>query len=318
VYDEVRRRTGGATRLLFADHWTPRRSAAVLLRRRKDAVALVQAHGEIVSGRSRPSPRGALMGSNTVAAALRAARDDERVRAVLLRVDSPGGSAVASDTIWREVELTRAAGKPVVVSMGEVAGSGGYYIACPADVIVAQSATLTGSIGVFGGKVVITDLLAKVGLSTGSVEHGGSARMYSLRRGFTDDERRRIAALLDRVYADFVRKVADGRRMTVDAVDAVARGRVWTGADALRNGLVDQLGGLREAAAIARERADLRPDAPVRPAVHVAPLERLRRPRSSEDPRAAARASDWGSLASLAGELGLPSASLLMPGVRLR
>jgi protease-4 len=317
VYADVRRRAGEAARLLFADHWSPRRGAPSLVRRHKQAVALVHAHGEIVSGRSRPSPRGPLMGSSTVCAALRAARENDRMAAVLLRVDSPGGSAVASDTIWREVELTRAAGKPVVVSMGTLAGSGGYYIACSADVIVAQPATLTGSIGVFGGKVVISELLAKVGLNTGAVEHGGSARMYSLRRGFTDDERQRIAALLDRVYTDFVAKVAAGRRMTTEAVDAVARGRVWTGADARRNGLVDELGGLRDALAIARSSAGLKADAPLRPAVHVAPLERLRRPTSSDDPRAAAQSSHWGDLAAIAQGLGLPGGPLLMPGIRL-
>jgi protease-4 len=317
VYADVRRRAGEHAQLLFADHWAPRRSPATLVRRRQGSIALVQAHGEIVAGRSRPSPRGPLVGSNTVAAALRAARENERVRAVLFRVDSPGGSAVASDTIWREVDLTRRAGKPVVVSMGTLAGSGGYYVACPADVIVAQPATLTGSIGVFGGKVVINELLGKVGLTTGAVEHGGSARMFSLRRPFTEDERRRVAELLDRVYADFVAKVAAGRHMSEQAVDAVARGRVWTGADAAGNGLVDVLGGIRDAAAIARERAGLRPDAPVRPAVHVKPLDRLRRPTSSEDPRAAAYTSHWGDLAAVARELGLPAGPLLMPAIRL-
>ena len=317
VYADVRRRVGEAARLLFADQWTPRRTAAAFVPRRKAAVALVQAHGEIVMGRSRPSPRGPLVGSNSVCAALRAARDNDRIRAVLLRVDSPGGSAVASDTIWREVELTRRAGKPVVVSMATLAGSGGYYIACSADVIVAQPATLTGSIGVLGGKVVISELLDKVGLSTGAVEHGGSARMYSLRRGFTDEERQRVSVLLDRVYAEFVAKVAAGRRMSVEQVDAVARGRVWTGADAARNGLVDILGGLREASAIARERGGLAADAPIRPAVHVAAIERLRRPTSSDDPRAAAYAWNGGGLAALADELRLQGGPLLMPAIRL-
>jgi protease-4 len=303
--------------LLFADHWTPRRRAATLVRRQRGGVALVQAHGEIASGRSRPGPRGPVMGSNTVCAALRAARENEHAKAVLLRVDSPGGSAVASDTIRREVELVRAAGKPVIVSMGTLAGSGGYYIACPADVIVAEPATLTGSIGVLGGKVVISGLLERLGLGTGSVEHGGSARMFSMRRGFDEDEWQRISVMLDRVYDDFVQRVADGRHMTRDAVHEVARGRVWTGADAKQRGLVDELGGVRDAARIARERAGLKPDAPVRPAVHVSPLQRLRRPVSSEDPRAGAFA--WGDLAALAAELRLPQGGpLMMPAIRLR
>jgi protease-4 len=238
----------------------------------------------------------------------------------LFRVDSPGGSAVASDTIWREVLLTRQAGKPVVVSMGTYAASGGYYIACPADVVVAQPSTVTGSIGVVGGKVVVTDLLERhLGLTTGAVEHGGSARMFSLRRGFSDNERERLAEMLDRIYRDFVQKVADGRGMAYDDVHAIARGRIWSGADAAHNGLVDALGGLRDAADIARQRAGLSPSAPVRPAVHVPPLERLRRPRSSEDPRAAAGVSAWGDLASLATALGLPAGGpLRMPAIRLR
>jgi protease-4 len=275
VYADVRGRVGDDVQLLFADQWAPKRKAAALVKRHKDVVALVEGHGEIRVGRSRGTPNGHVLGSTSVAAALRAARENEHVRAVLFRVDSPGGSAVASDTIWREVVLTKQAGKPVIVSMGDVAGSGGYYIACPADVIIAQPSTITGSIGVVAGKVVISELLEKhLGLTTGAVEHGGSARMYSLRRGFTDDERTRLSGMLDRVYRDFVQKVADGRGMDYDAVHAIARGRIWSGADAAGNGLVDELGGLRDAADVARQRAGLPSDAPVRPAVHIPPLER--------------------------------------------
>ncbi len=320
VYDAVRTRCGDDVELRFADQWRPRRHAAALVHRRSGHVAVVEAHGEIVPGRSRQTPRGPLLGSDTVGAALRAARRDENAKAVLLRVDSPGGSAVASDVIWREVTLLRESGTPVVVSMGNVAGSGGYYIACPADVVVAQPATITGSIGVLGGKVVASDLLERLGLGTGAVEHGGAARMFSLRRSFTDDERERLSAMLDRVYDDFVGKVAAGRGMPVDAVDRVARGRVWSGADAADNGLVDVLGGRRAAAAIAREKAGLRPDAPLRPALHVPPMARLGKARSSDDPRAVAViASAWGELAALASQLGLPAAGpLRMSEVRLR
>jgi protease-4 len=320
VYAELRRRIGDDAQLLFADQWAPRRKPALPVKRRHQVVALVDAHGEIVVGRSRSTPRGPIVGSTSVAAAFRAARDNDQVRAVLFRIDSPGGSAVGSDTIWREVLLTREAGKPVIVSMGNLAGSGGYYIACPADVIVAQPSTITGSIGVVAGKVVISELLEKhLGLTTGSVDHGGSARMYSLRRGFTDDERTRLGAMLDRVYGEFVQKVADGRGMTYDDVHAIARGRIWSGADAVNNGLVDQLGGIRDAAALARQRAGLPADAPVRPAVHVPPLERLKRPRSSDDPRAAAATSGWGDLTALAATLGLPAMGpLRMPDIVLR
>jgi protease-4 len=320
VYADVRRRVGDDVQLLFADQWSPRRKAAALVKRHKEVVALVDGHGEIVVGRSRATPRGQLLGSTSVAAALRAARENEQVRAVVFRVDSPGGSAVASDTIWREVQLTKQAGKPVIVSMGDLAGSGGYYISCPADVILAQPSTITGSIGVVGGKAVISELLEKhLGLTTGAVEHGGSARMYSLRRGFSDDERARLGEMLDRVYREFVQKVADGRGMEYDAVHAIARGRIWSGADAASNGLVDELGGLRDAADLARQRAGLPADAPVRAAIHIPPLERLRRPRSSDDPRAAAVTTGWGDFAGIAAVLGLPTAGpLRMPEINLR
>lgn len=320
VYADARQRVGDGVQLLFADQWTPPRTAPQLLKRSKGFVALVEGHGEIVGGRSRSGPRGRQLGSDTVSAALRAARENENAKAVLFRVDSPGGSAVASDTMWREVELTRKAGKPVIVSMGAVAGSGGYYISCPADVIVAQPGTITGSIGVLGGKVVIADLLDRVGLGTGIVERGGSASMYSMRRGFTDDQHERLAAMLDRVYREFVQKVSDGRSMGYDAVHEVARGRIWSGADALDKGLVDRLGSLRDAAQVARKRAGLAHDAPVRPAIVIPPLARLGRPTSSEDPRAlAATASAWGDLAALAAELRLPvGGPLRMPSVRVR
>ncbi|HEU5266153.1 MAG TPA: signal peptide peptidase SppA [Jatrophihabitans sp.] len=319
VYADVRKRLGDVE-LLFADQWAPRRTAATLLRRRRSVVALVDGHGEIVTGRSRGGPSGPILGSDTACTALRAARRNDHVRAVVFRVDSPGGSAVASDSIWREVVLTRDAGKPVVASMGSVAGSGGYYIACAANTIVAQPGTITGSIGVLGGKVVVSQLLERLGLTTGAVARGGSARMYSWREGFTDEERTRLAQMLDRVYADFVQKVADGRRMAVPDVEAVARGRIWSGSDAVGNGLVDSLGGLRDAAAIARAAAGLRLDAPLRPAVHIPPLARLGRPKSSEDPRAASvSASGWGDLTAIATALGLPAAGpLRMPTVRLR
>ncbi|HTR70633.1 MAG TPA: signal peptide peptidase SppA, partial [Mycobacteriales bacterium] len=285
--------------------------SAVLTGRHTPVVALIEGHGAIVLGRNHRSLTGGQrMGSDQLSAAFRAARDHDKVRAVLFRINSPGGSYVASDTVWREVTLTRDAGKPVIVSMGEVAGSGGYFIACPANVIVAQPTTITGSIGVFGGKAVVAGLMERVGLSTGAVAHGAKARMYSARIGFNDDERAHLSEFFDRVYDDFVAKVADGRGMSTDAVHEIARGRIWTGADASSNGLVDVLGGMRDAARIARERADLPADAPLRPAVAVPPLARLRPPRSSEDPRALA--TTFAAWADLAVE------PLRMPGVRIR
>ena len=222
---------------------------------RERFVALIHASGPIRQGRSSRGPVGGAMGSDTVAAALRSARSDERVRAVLLRVNSPGGSAVASDTIWREVVRLRAAGKPVVVSMSDVAASGGYYISMAADVIVAQPGTLTGSIGVIIGKPVFEEALGRVGITTDSVAEGARARMFAPTHPFTQDEWDRINAWLDAVYTEFVAKAAEGRRMPVQRMGELARGRVWTGADAAANGLVDELGGLADAAEIARRRA---------------------------------------------------------------
>ena len=318
VHAAVRRRVGPDAELLFADRWRPRPSPVTLLHRRAGHVALVAVHGEIVSGRSRRGPMGRQAGSDSVGAALRAAAADDRVRAVVVHVDSPGGSAVASETIWREVCRLRDTGKPVVVSMGRVAASGGYYVACPADVVVALPATLTGSIGVFGGKVVVRELLDRLGLTTGTVSHGERALMYSARRGFSDAERERLGVSLDTIYDDFVTKVAQGRHRPVDEIERVARGRVWTGRDALAVGLVDELGGLRDAVRIARSRAGLRDDAPVRPALHVPLPARLGRPRNSEDPRAVS-GSALATVDSLAAGLGLPASAVLrMPAITVR
>ena len=329
VYAAARRAasTNGDVALLFADKWSkpesPMAKAVRQVRQRKmPAVALVEGHGGVVIGRSRRSPtQGPLMGSDTVSAQLRAAVRDDNVKAIVFRVDSPGGSYVASDTIWREVVCARESGKPVVVSMGAVAGSGGYFVACPADVIVAQPGTLTGSIGVLGGKAVVAGLTDKIGLSYDSVQRGEHARMYSTHESFSESERERLDAFLDAVYADFTTKVGQGRGMTPEAVHEVARGRVWTGADARENGLVDELGGLRDAVRIARQRAGLGDDAPLRPAVSVPPLARLKPAKSSEDPRAAAAMSvamsGWGDLAGIATSLGLSSLGpLVMDGVR--
>jgi protease-4 len=319
VYAAMRSRLGADVTLLFADRWRPRRRASKIVRRPGAGyVALVQVRGPIVSGRSRHGPVGRQAGSGTIAAVLRAAARDEHARSVLLRVDSPGGSAVASEVIWREVKRLRDAGTPVIVSMGDVAASGGYYIACPADVIVALPATLTGSIGVLGGKLVAHELLERLGLTTGSVEHGGRSLMFSTRRGFSDGERERLAATIDAIYDDFITKVAQGRRRPVSEIEGVARGRVWTGSDAVGAGLVDVLGGLRDAARLAREHADLPDDAPIRHPVHVPPLRRLGRAKNSEDPRAQVAAGLPG-LTDIAVELGLTAATVLrMPPITLR
>jgi protease-4 len=282
-------------------------------------VALIQGQGSIRLGRSGRGPmpgQGGAMGSDTVGAAFRAAVKDERVKAIVFRVNSPGGSAVASDAIWREVVLAREAGKPVVVSMGNVAASGGYYVAMTSDTIVAQPGTITGSIGVVVGKPIVSELLDRLGIGMGHVEDGAHARMFSTTRDFTESEWERINASLDRIYDDFTAKVADGRGLSRERVDALARGRVWTGADAKANGLVDELGGLDRAIDIARKKAGIAADAPVRSYPHVSPVERLRPPESSDDRTAArARIEGWGPLTDVAARLGLPlGGPLLLPG----
>jgi protease IV len=201
--------------------------------------------------------------ARTLTKALDAAGRDKDVRAIIFRIDSQGGSATASETIWREVARARERGKPVIVSMGDVAASGGYYIAAAADKIVAEPATLTGSIGVLAGKIVVADLLQKIGVTSDAVERGANSGMFSMTQGFSAQARARLNASLDQVYAGFKKHVADGRRLSADAVEAVAKGRVWSGADAKNNGLVDELGGYEVALRLAREAAHLGPGAPL-------------------------------------------------------
>ncbi len=236
-------------------------AAAQLRDRGKPVIAVVQAVGGIRAGRSGRSPlSGASVGSDTLGHALRAAGRDDEVAAVVLRVDSPGGSYLASDTVLREVLALRRSGTPVVVSMGEYAASGGYFVAMGADRIVAQPATLTGSIGVFGGKVVTRQLFERYGVRRDAVAVGPRARMFSPAFDYTDDEWSLVNGWLDRVYDDFTTKVAEHRRLSLDHVRDVARGRVWVGADAAERGLVDELGGLRTAVEAAAGLAGLDAD----------------------------------------------------------
>ncbi|MDZ4736244.1 MAG: signal peptide peptidase SppA [Rhodospirillaceae bacterium] len=193
--------------------------------------------------------------------ALRKARAVEDVAAVVLRVDSPGGSYVASDTIWREVERTREAGIPVVVSMGNVAASGGYFIAAPASAIVADPATVTGSIGVVSGKFVLDDLWAEIGIDWDAIGFGANAGIFSPNRPFTEPQWQQLNETLDRIYADFLQRVAEGRDLDAAAVRASAQGQIWSGEDALERGLIDELGGLHRAIEVALEEGGHSPDA---------------------------------------------------------
>jgi protease-4 len=323
VYAEVRKEVGPDAYLLYLGRY--QRSRALAQRARKlpspgeDMVALIYATGPIRRGRSGRGPLASgSMGSDTMTAALRAATADHRARAIVLRVNSPGGSYVASDSIWREVVRAREAGMPVVVSMGDVAASGGYFIAMAADAIVAEPGTITGSIGVLAGKPVLNGLLHRAGVSTDSVREGAHAEMFSTTHPFSEDEWSRVNTWLDRIYADFTGKVAAGRGMSVEQVHDIARGRVWAGADAADNGLVDELGGLATAAGLARQKAGLPDTTPLRVYPRVRPLDRVRPPESSED-RSAAQAGlfaeSWGPVWRLAASVGLPSyGPLILPG----
>jgi protease IV len=268
VYAEVRKEAGADAILQYVGRY--QRAHALTQRARKlpnpreRFVAVIYASGPIRQGRSGRSPLGgSSIGSDTVSAALRSATSDERVRAVLLRVNSPGGSAVASDTIWREVVRTRAAGKPVIVSMGDVAASGGYYIACAADAIVADPATITGSIGVFGGKLNVLGLYRKLGLNVETVSRGRHAGMWSPYRDFDEEEVARYQQSLEQFYDVFLARVAEGRKMSPGLVDSVGQGRVWSGLAAHERGLVDRFGGLNEAMELARARAHIDEDADI-------------------------------------------------------
>ena len=226
--------------------------------RQGERIALIYGSGLIVRGGTHNAlGQSDEMAANTTTRAFRGAVRDPKVRAILFRIDSPGGSVVASETIWHNVVFARERGKPVIVSMGNVAGSGGYYVAAPADKIVAEPATLTGSIGVLAGKLVIADLLKKIGVTTDAVQSGANAAMFSATSGFSPLARARLRAFLDATYKGFKDHVASGRHMTPEAVEAVAQGRVWSGEEAKKNGLVDALGGYQVALRLAREAAKI-------------------------------------------------------------
>jgi protease-4 len=223
-------------------------------------IALLYAAGTIASGDSRfDGPGGLVIGSDTFSEWVRTVRVDPGIRAVVVRIDSPGGSAIASEAIWRELMLTREV-KPLVVSMGDVAASGGYYIAAPAHAIVAEPGTLTGSIGVVTGKFVVDGTLDKLGIDIAAVSEGAYAEIYSPFKPFSPAERARVQAQMRATYDLFVSRVAEGRGRTAAEIDAVGQGRVWTGRQAREIGLVDELGGLSMAIGLARQRAKIDPE----------------------------------------------------------
>jgi protease-4 len=227
----------------------------------KRKIAVVYAVGEITEGKSRSSLFGGTsLGSTTMVEVIKKAFADPKVVAVVLRIDSPGGSATASDLIWRETVRVK---KPFVASMGNVAGSGGYYIAMGAQKIFAEPGTITGSIGVGGGKLVTGGLYEKLGLNTEVITRGKNSGTLSSTQSFSADERRIWTKLLEETYHEFVSKAAQGRKMDYDRLEALAQGRVYTGRQAKKLGLIDEVGTLTDALAEAKKLAGLKPDADV-------------------------------------------------------
>jgi protease IV len=261
IDDKVKLSSGSARFLTESEYRQVTASSLGL--NRGPRIAVIYATGVIASGESSyDSPSGQVLGSDTMVEYIRKARGDDSIKAIVLRIDSPGGSAIASDVVWREVMLTRSV-KPIVASMSDVAASGGYYIAMPAHAIVAEPATLTGSIGVVMLKFVIDGTLKKLGMNMEGVSKGRFADIYSPVRAFTPEERVKVLEHMQATYDTFVEKAAAGRNTTPERIDAVGQGRVWTGKQAKQVGLVDELGGLERALAIAKQRAKLSPDSEV-------------------------------------------------------
>lgn len=273
--DELRESAGGELAVLFPKRQDGADLSSLmglfsLLSRRPDEppvgrpkVAVLYATGPIVEG---DDPEAELWGEESVGAArfvrtIDELAADDSVRAVVLRVDSPGGSALASDHIWQALRRLRER-KPLVASLADVAASGGYYIASAADIVVASPETITGSIGVFGGKLVVADLEGTLGLHAETVRRGQNAGLFSPWEPFSETGRARFRALLTATYDRFVARVAEGRRRSPREIEPLAEGRLWTGREALRQGLVDRLGGLDDALALARQKAGVKPDLP--------------------------------------------------------
>jgi len=264
--DEVRAdaagRVDGPTRFLT---WNKYLDKAGRPHTRGSGVALVYGVGNILRGESGYNPvLGSLvMGSDTVAQALRDAIDDDDIQAILFRVDCPGGSAVASESVRREIIRAREAGKPVVVSMGNVAASGGYWVSLNADRIIAQPATITASIGVLSGKFLTSKFWSNLGITWDDVQSSAFSSHYSSSYDYTEAGWAAFQAWLDKIYVEFTGKVAEGRDIPIERVREIAKGHIWSGEDALDMGLVDELGGFPAALAAIRELLDLAADAPL-------------------------------------------------------
>lgn len=263
AYSVVKEKAGKDAQLLYLGKYLERAGSPY---EKGETIALIYGVGGVQRGKSEFNPLSGsqTMGSDTVTAAFRAAIDDKKVKAILFRVDSPGGSYVASDAIWRETLRAKQAGKPVIVSMGNVAGSGGYFVAMAADKIVAQPGTITGSIGVVGGKWITSDFWAKLGITFDSIQTSKNAAMWTGAKDYSKEEWARLQTWLDRVYEDFTGKVAEGRKLPKEKVLAIAKGRIWSGEDAKANGLIDEVGGYTTALKFAREAAKIPADAKIK------------------------------------------------------
>lgn len=225
-----------------------------------EKIAVVYAAGDIVSGKSSFGGSGEeTIGSDSLVRTINEARDDKGVKAIVLRIDSPGGSGLASDIIWRAVEAAKAK-KPVVVSMGDVAASGGYYIACNANKIVAEPSTITGSIGVVGGKPVLKGFYDWIGVTNEYVMRGKNAGMFRETEKFNDSEQAKFKEFLNNTYDDFITKVGKGRNKDKDYINSIGQGRVWTGNQGKERGLIDEYGGLDKAIEIAKQLANIPAD----------------------------------------------------------
>ena len=237
-----------------------------------EKIAVIYASGAINIGHSSNGPlNGEMVGSDTIVNAVNDAAEDKAIKAIVLRVDSPGGSALASDIMWHAIENAKAK-KPVVVSMSDVAASGGYYIACNANKIVAEPATITGSIGMFLGKPVVKGLYDWLGVTNEYVMRGRNAGIFRETEKFTPDERAKMTEQANSVYYDnFVPKVAKGRGLTAEEVNAIGQGHVWTGTQAKANGLIDEFGGLEKAISVAKDLANLPADKEVKRVVFPEP-----------------------------------------------
>jgi protease-4 len=269
--DQAYRAAGERSRFVFHDRYLKKAGRP---HRRGQRIAVIYGTGSINRGNSHfdPLTGGSSLGADQVAQAFRDAIEDEKVKAIVFRVDSPGGSAVASEVVRHEVSRSRREGKPVVVSMGNVAGSGGYWVSVDADKIVAQPGTITGSIGVVSGKLANREAWARLGVTFDQIPFGQNSTFGVSQDVFSDSERDRHAVLLDDIYGRFVERVAAGRDLTPEQVQQIARGRIWTGSQGLANGLVDELGGLDRAIGLAKEAAGIASDDEIR--VSVLPEER--------------------------------------------